>query len=252
MRWLEADLGGARVAFSTRLGGVSAPPRDSLNLGLLSGDEAAAVLENLRRLAAALGIAPERVAVAHQVHGAELLEHGGETAGRWLDGAGAPEADGHLLRSPGQAAFCFTADCLPVALRGPGGVALLHGGWRGLAAGIIARGAAAVGAAAAAIGPGIGPCCYEVGEEVAGAFADLGEGVVRSPGAGPGDAGARLDLVEAARRLLAAAGVERVEAAALCTGCEKELFFSHRRDRGATGRQGAMAWIEPAAGGGGA
>lgn len=231
MRWLEADLGGARVAFSTRLGGVSAPPRDSLNLGLLSGDEAAAVLENRRRLAAALGIAPERVAVAHQVHGAELLEHGGETAGRWLDGAGAPEADGHLLRSPGQAAFCFTADCLPVALRGPGGVALLHGGWRGLAAGIIARGAAAVGAAAAAIGPGIGPCCYEVGEEVLAAFAPLGPGIAE---------GRMLDLVEIARRLLERAGVERVEAAGICTRCERETFFSHRGDGPETGRQAGI------------
>ena len=98
---------------------------------------------------------------------------------------------------------------------------MLHCGWRGLAAGIVARGAAAVGATDAAIGPGIGPCCYEVGDEVLDAFADLGEGIA---------AGRMLDLPEVARRLLAEAGVERVESAGLCTSCEPELFFSHRRD----------------------
>lgn len=246
VRWLEADLDGAGVAFPARVGGVSEPPRHSLNLGLLTGDDPAAVVENRRRLAAAIGVEPGRVALARQVHGAELLEHA-QGAGRWLDpDPGAPQADGHLLREAGQAAFCFTADCLPVALCGPGGVALLHCGWRGLAAGIVARGAAAVGARAAVVGPGIGPCCYEVGEEVAAEFADLDGAVARRPGA----ARPRLDLVAAARALLAAAGVERVAAAGLCTGCEAELFFSHRRDRGATGRGGALAWLGPRGGGG--
>lgn len=244
VRWLEADLGGARVAFATRLGGVSAAPRDALNIGLLNGDDAAAVVENRRRFAAAVGVEPERIAVAHQVHGAELLEHG--DAGRWLDpDPGAPRADGHVLREPGQAALCLTADCLPVALRGPGGVALAHAGRRGLAAGILARAAAAVAAEQAVIGPAIGPCCYEVGEEVAAEFAGL-EGAVRRP---DGAARPRLDLVAAARRLLAAAGVRAVAAAGLCTACERELFFSHRRDRGLTGRQGALAWIPGGEGG---
>ena len=113
---------------------------------------------------------------------------------------------------------------------------MLHCGWRGLAAGIVARGAAAVGATAAAIGPGIGPCCYEVGDEVLAAFAGLGDGIARER---------MLDLPEVARRLLAAAGVERVESAGLCTACEPELFFSHRRDDGRTGRQAGLAWLEP-------
>lgn len=231
VRWLEADLGGARVAFSARLGGVSEAPFDSLNLGLLTDDEPAAVAENRARLAGALGFAPERIAFARQVHGAELETHAAppRRAGEL------PEADGQVLTAPGMAALVFVADCLPVALRGPGGVAMLHCGWRGLAAGIVARGAAAVGATEAAIGPGIGACCYEVGEEVLGAFAGLGEEIA---------AGRMLDLPEVARRLLAEAGVERVQSAGLCTSCEPELFFSHRRDAGRSGRQAGIAWLE--------
>ena len=226
VRWLEADLGGARVAFSTRLGGVSEPPFDSLNLGLLTDDAQEAVEENRRRLAAALGFEPEQVVFARQVHGTRLIEHP-------VDGT--VEADGHVVREPGLAALVFTADCLPVAVAGPGGVAMLHAGWRGLAGGILAAGAEAVEATSAAIGPGVGPCCYEVGDEVLDAFAGLGDGVA---------AGRMLALPEVARRQLAAAGVEQIESAGLCTSCEAELFFSHRRDAGRTGRQGGVAWIE--------
>ena len=112
---------------------------------------------------------------------------------------------------------------------------MLHAGWRGLADGILAAGAQAVGATSAAIGPGIGPCCYEVGDEVLESFSDLGEGVAE---------GRMLDLAEVARRQLTQAGVERVESAGLCTSCEAELFFSHRRDEGRTGRQGGVGWVE--------
>jgi copper oxidase (laccase) domain-containing protein len=112
---------------------------------------------------------------------------------------------------------------------------MLHCGWRGLAAGIVERGAEAVGATDAAIGPGIGPCCYEVGEEVLERFSGLGPGVAR---------GRMLDLPEVAERLLRRAGVERVERSGLCTSCEEKLFFSHRRDAGRTGRQAGLAWIE--------
>lgn len=240
MRRLEAELPGARVAFSTRLGGVSEAPFDSLNLGLLTEDEPAAVAENRGRLAAALGFAPERIAFARQVHGAELIDPADPQRCSISAGAGGshrepPEADGHVVTEPGTAALVFVADCLPVAVAGPGGVAMLHCGWRGLAAGIVAKGVEAVGATAAAIGPGIGPCCYEVGDEVLDAFGSLGEGVA---------AGRMLDLPEVARRLLAEAGVRRAEAAGLCTACEPGLFFSHRRDAGRTGRQAGIAWLE--------
>ncbi len=108
----------------------------------------------------------------------------------------------------------FGADCLPIALAGPAGAAILHCGRRGLEQGIVARGSSAVGATAAAIGPGIGPCCYEV------------------------------DLWREARRQLREAGVEEVESADLCTCCEPELFFSHRRD-GDPRRQAGLVWLDP-------
>jgi YfiH family protein len=242
VRWLRAELDGACAAFSTRLGGVSEPPFDSLNLGLLTEDAEESVIENCLRLARALGYQPEDVTFARQVHGAVLAVHDTASFACSLSGhdnrkeqANVPEADGHVLRRHGCAALVFVADCLPVALAGPRGVAMVHAGWRGLAGGILAAGAEAVGATSAAIGPGIGPCCYEVGEEVLETFSALGEGIA---------SGRMLDLPEVARRQLALAGVERVKSAGLCTSCERGLFFSHRRDEGRTGRQGGLAWIE--------
>jgi YfiH family protein len=229
VRWLEADLGGARAAFSTRLGGVSEAPFASLNLGILTEDAPEAVSENRRRLAAALGLGPQQVVFALQVHGTRLIDHSEPI------GAGLPEADGHLVREPGIAPLVLAADCLPVALYGQGGLAMVHAGWRGLAGGIVGAAAEAVDATAAAIGPGIGPCCYEVGDEVLDAFADLGGGIAE---------GRMLDLPEVARRRLAEAGVERIESAGLCASCERKLFFSHRRDHGRTGRQAGIAWLE--------
>jgi polyphenol oxidase len=252
VRWLQADLGGAQAAFASRVGGVSQPPFDRLNLGAATADDDGAVIENRARLAAALALDPSQVPIGLQVHGADLAFHSGpqDPSPYARPGSAMPEVDGHVVSAPGLAPLVFTADCLPVALAGPGGVAMLHCGWRGLAAGIVAAGAAAVSATDAAIGPGIGPCCYEVGPEVLHAFSALGEGIAAADGpkSCAGDdlsAHRRLDLVEVARRLLVAAGVERIEAAGLCTGCEPQLFFSHRRDRGRTGRQAGIAWIEP-------
>jgi YfiH family protein len=242
VRWLEATLGPAaggvgHVGFGSRVGGVSEAPYDSLNIGVLTDDADASVVENRARLAAAVGVDPLSVPIGLQVHKADIAVHEGpqEPSPFAEPGTTLEEVDGHVVRRPGLAPLVLTADCLPVALAGPGGVAMLHCGWRGLAAGIVERGALAVEATAAAIGPGIGPCCYEVGPEVLGAFADLGEGIA---------AGRMLDLPEVARRLLARAGVGAVESAGLCTFCEAELFFSHRRDQGRTGRMGNLAWIE--------
>jgi YfiH family protein len=251
VRWLEAELGGARAAFTTRAGGVSEAPYDRLNLGVLSDDSRDAVRENRERLAAALGLEPARIPIGLQVHGAELAFHtAAQEPSPFADpGAPLPEVDGHVVSVAGLAPLVFAADCLPVALAGPGGVAMLHCGWRGLASGIVAGGARAVGATSAAIGPGIGPCCYEVGPELLAAFAHLGEGIVADGPEGragvDASAPSRLDLPEIARRLLAEAGVEEVESAGLCTSCEPKLFFSHRRDAGRTGRQAGLVWIEP-------
>jgi copper oxidase (laccase) domain-containing protein len=121
-----------------------------------------------------------------------------------------------------------------MALVGDAGVAMVHCGWRGLAGGIVAKAVREAQAEAAAIGPGIGPCCYEVGEEVLTAFDDL-NGVAR---------GRMLDLTAVATALLERAGVTAVESSGLCTSCNPELFFSHRRDGERTGRQAGLAWME--------
>ena len=235
VRWLEAELPGARAAFSTRLGGTSEPPFDTLNLGLLTGDEPERVRENRLRLAGRVGFDPRNALIGRQVHGAELATHTGpQRADAFArPGPRLAEVDAQATATPDLVPLVFVADCLPVALAGPGGVAMVHGGWRGLAAGIVERGVEAVGATAAAIGPGIGPCCYEVGEEVLGAFAPLADGIAE---------GRMLDLAEVARRLLARSGIEAVEVSDLCVSCERELFFSHRRDGGRTGRQAGMVW----------
>ena len=236
VHWLEAELPGARAAFSARTGGISAPPYESLNLAILTGDRRDDVRINRHRLAAALGISPHDVLIGRQVHGAVLERHDSPPRpNAFADpGPDLPEVDAQATATPGLALLVMVADCLPVALSGPGGVAMLHCGWRGLAAGIVERGVREVDAAAATIGPGIGPCCYAVGEEVLKRFADLGEGVAD---------GRMLDLRTVTRRLLERAGVEDVEASELCTSCEPELFFSHRRDGRDTGRQAGVVWI---------
>jgi YfiH family protein len=239
VRWLEAELPGARASFSTRLGGLSDGDFSSLNLGVLTDDAEATVLANRRRLDAALSQDPAAVLIGRQVHGADIAFHERrQSPAPWLAPVDAPpEVDGHATSDPGLFPLVFVADCLPIALAGPGGVAMVHGGWRGLAGGIAARGAAAVEARAAAIGPGIGPCCYEVGEEVLAAFAPLGDGLAD---------GRMLDLPAVARRLLERAGVERVEDAGLCTRCNQDLFFSHRGSGGRTGRQAGIVRMKEA------
>jgi polyphenol oxidase len=226
LRWDVDDR--YRVAFSTRRGGVSGGRYASLNLGLLTADEAANVEENRRLLCAEVDADPERLALNRQVHGT--------TVRRAQAGERGEHADGLWTDEPGLPLLAMTADCLPVALARTNGdtpvLAILHVGWRGLADGVIANGVDAVGGRlAAAIGPGIGPCCYEVGPEVAERFEpDL-------------LTGRNLDLWTAAERALRAAGVEEVERTDLCTACQPDLFFSHRRDHGDTGRQGVIGLV---------
>jgi YfiH family protein len=151
------------------------------------------------------------------------------------------DADGQATMLAGVAPMVLTADCLPIAVAGGGAVAMLHAGWRGLAAGVVGEGVAAVrelaGAAplSAAIGPGAGPCCYEVGDEVHSAFTTRSADRQRSQ---------NLDLKAIAGLELSRAGVDEVHDVGLCTICsEPSLFFSHRRDAGLTGRQAGLAWL---------
>ena len=226
---LEAELPGARVLFTSRRGGASRGPYDSLNLGVLTDDDPRAVAENQRRLAEAVGIPFARFQRGLQVHGAGVRALRGPP----VPDAELEEADVQATAVPGVAVQVLTADCLPVAIAGHGTVAMVHAGWRGLADGVVEAGVAAVrelgarGELAAAIGPGIGPCCYEVGEEVHARF---------------GTRGRTLDLKAIARARLLAAGVARVDDVEVCTSCSAE-HFSHRRDRGVTGRQAGVAWL---------
>jgi YfiH family protein len=231
-----AAPGPYRVAFSSRLGGVSTGAFESLNLGALTEDDPENVRENRRRLCAEVGVDPETATMAWQYHSADVVRADGR--GVVTPGLDFERCDGLWTDEPGRGLMLLSADCLPVALArtdGEPAVAALHVGWKGLLAGIVESGAAALGGEpfAAAIGPGVGPCCYEVGDEVAGPFRErFGDDVMT---------GRNLDLAEAAERALRAAGAESVERVGLCTSCEEDLFFSHRRDRGRTGRQGIVA-----------
>jgi len=226
--------------FTTRSGGVSPPPWDSLNLGRLVGDEPGRVAENWRRLEAATGLGFARV---RQVHGTHVVHLHQPTEP-------VEEADGVLSTAPGVAACVSVADCAPVLLADPGSKAVVavHAGWRGTIARAVHAGVRALAGIAgapperflAAVGPSIGPCCYAVSPDLAARFAaEIG------PVVGGDPAAPHLDLWEANRRLLVEAGLraEQVEVVGKCTSCDIRSFFSHRRDRGRTGRQ--VAFIAP-------
>jgi purine-nucleoside/S-methyl-5'-thioadenosine phosphorylase / adenosine deaminase len=212
---LAIDLPGGTALFTTRRGGVSEGPYASLNLGLWTDDDPGCVQLNRDRVQAQAGAS--RLAQGRQVHGTRVV----------VDAQGVEEADGQVTTARGVAAVVLVADCLPVALVGRKAAGVVHAGWRGLAGGVLEEGVAACGAVAAAIGPGIGPCCYEVGDDVRAVF---------------GTSEPTLDLKAIARARLEAAGVGEVHDCGLCTSCDAERFFSHRRDRGVTGRQAGLAW----------
>lgn len=204
---------------------------ESLNLGLGTGDDPARVEENRRRLCESVSAEPERLAMNRQVHAA--------TVNRAEPGTRGNEGDGLWSEEPSLPMLKLTADCLPIALarrNGRPALALLHAGRLGLLAGIVESGVAALGSRlAAVIGPGIGPCCYEVGTEIADAYRHrFGPDAV---------IGRNLDLWTAAERALREAGVESVDRLDLCTACRADRFFSHRRDGGGTGRQGVIGFV---------
>jgi YfiH family protein len=238
-RWegdhIAAELPGARMLFSSRHGGVSPAPFDSLNLGRLTDDDGANVDANRERLAQLVGLPRGRFLYGRQVHGA--------TVRRATEPPGpdrpATDEDGQATALTDAAALVFAADCLPIVLAADEAVAAVHGGWNGLAQGVVEEGVRALrelgaqGPIRAAIGPCARGCCYEVGEDRHAHFAGI-------PGARVGER--NLDLPAVARHKLAAAGVEEVHDAGICTICRHDLFFSHRADGGVTGRQAGIAW----------
>lgn len=226
----EPAPAGAILAFSTRRGGVSRGPYHSLNLGRSTQDRPEAVEENRRRLLTMLDLDPARLATAGQVHG-RAVSH---PVAPGLN----PACDVLVTTMPGLALAVTAADCLPILYVAPHAVAAAHSGWRGTADGAPEAALAAVGAAAGVtagavtvhLGPCIRGCCYQVGPEVAAQFPDA---AIRRT-----DAGIHLDLPTATRlRLLdAGAAADAIHDTGACTACEPHHYFSHRRDRGVTGR----------------
>jgi polyphenol oxidase len=228
------------VAFSTRIGGVSEGAFKSLNLSDLGGDEPERVHENRARLCRALEIDPARATMARQQHGA--VAQRAAATGLFSDSSAYPECDAFWSEEPGLGMMLVTADCLPIAIaRTEGerpGLALVHAGWRGLLGGVIESVARALGRGRtkAVLGPAIGPCCFEVSDEVAANFRRrFGRQVIN---------GRKVNIWLAAETALAAAGCSGAERIEICTSCHPELFFSHRRDQGQTGRQGVIGAID--------
>jgi YfiH family protein len=229
---LEAH--GFLAAFTERTGGSSGAPFASLNLGRETGDDPATVEENTEQLRLALGVGTP--VSAHQVHGSHIATVG--SAGAEPGGVG--DADGLTTTARSVPLAVMVADCVPLALASErdGRLAAIHVGWRGLASGIVQRALGAFAKTediAAAIGPSIGPCHYQVGPEVVEAVSagTGGLGLTR-------DEPLRLDLGGTVEALLDQQGVREIDRAAECTACEPARFFSHRRDR-RTGRQALVA-----------
>jgi YfiH family protein len=237
---------GVKHAFSTRIGGVSPPPFDSLNLGNLAGDvrdDPAHVAENLNKFHLAAGLADRRRAWVHQVHGnrVAIVSDASFENGMQADALVTSDADAALL--------VRIADCVPVLLSSDDAktVAAIHAGWRGVVAGVVPRAALAVANLAkipanriiAAIGPCISRDYFEVGPEVIAEFVSLF-------GPSPRWADRHVDLAEAVAAQLRASGVlpAQIDRTDRCSARDRDEFFSHRRDRGITGRMAAV--IAPA------
>jgi YfiH family protein len=247
---------GGHALFTTRVEG---------NLSSVAGAVAEHGLQARERLRRQIDV--EHLLRGYQVHGttvqlvrgpARKSEQGGETQhGTGVDtelalalspdstAQPSVEADGQATNLRGLGTMVLTADCLPVALGTDGAVAMVHAGWRGLAAGVLEEGVRALrelggdGDLVAVIGPGAGPCCYEVGEEVHAAFG--GAYRIGAPSSRT-QHGRRIDLKTIARDRLLAAGVTEVRDVAACTICD-ERFFSYRREGARAGRQGGVAWL---------
>ncbi len=238
------ENGTARHAVFSRRGGVSPAPFDSLNMSLSVPDERERVYANRRRVYGLFGRDSESVVHAHLVHGADVARVTQADNGTWVE-----HVDGLITDEPGTVLSMNFADCAPIFLYDPHRhvIGLGHAGWRGTVAdlpGAMVRAMAEQFGSnpadlVAAVGPCIGPCCYEVGDEVItavrGAFA-VPNGLLWQNG-GPRP---HFDLPEANRRNLSAAGVRDIELSEHCTACRTDLFFSHRAEKGRTGRFGTV------------
>ena len=233
---------------TTRLGGVSAAPYDSLNLGYSTLDDRASVMQNERITAEALGVENEDFRWVHQVHGVDV-QHAETLPPNTPLGATQIIGDAVVSHTPGLVCAVKVADCMPVlfAARDGSAVAAAHAGWRGLSGGVLERTVAALNVAPARLsawmGPCIGPSAFEVGEEVCAAFVTHDAQAARHFVPGKNSGKFLCDLYAIARQRLHAIGVTDVSGGEYCTYRQAELFFSHRREP-VTGRMAAFVWIE--------
>ncbi|GAM09183.1 laccase domain protein YlmD [Geobacter sp. OR-1] len=236
---------GISAGFTTRHEGVSRPPYNSLNLGLNTNDSPHNVQGNRSLLARAFGAKLEQLLTVTQVHGTDLLvlDSPNQDVTHFLK----LECDGIITNQPGIMIGIGVADCAPVLLLDPVKrvIAALHSGWKGTAAGIVHKGVGAMvndfgsnpADMVAAIGPAIGPCCYEVDEPVRSAFSTQ-DGIWAHAAVEQAKGKWKLDLSAAIRLQLTAAGLQpdNIESSQQCVSCVSELFYSYRRDKGETGR----------------
>ncbi len=245
------NYGSIRHAVFTRQGGVSPTPFESLNLSVSVPDEKERVYANRRRAYGIYGRDTGTVVHAHLVHGADVARVTQKDNGTWIG-----QTDGIITNEPGCALTMNYADCTPVFLYDPlsHAIGLGHAGWMGtvvdLPGAMVRAMTAEFGSdpakLQAAIGPAIGPCCYEVGEPVVSrvheAFENADSLLLDSPHGESKANGGRphFDLPEANRRNLQRAGVQQITMSGLCTACRTDLFFSHRAELGRTGRFGTI------------
>lgn len=258
--WLEspaiAQTGGAAHGFSTRLGGVSRGIYASLNLGHTRGDAPEAVRENYRRFLAATGAGRvEDMVISHQVHGDHIRRCTRSDRGKGLDRERDYDADGLMTDVPSLPLVIFTADCIPVLFYDPVRrvVAASHAGWRGTAKGIAAQTVRRMGEVygslpsdiRAAVGPGIGDCCFlthnDVTDAMRASLGSLAESFIR-PAAGEDRFHVDLKGINAA--LLCRAGVERIDVSTDCTGCLREKYWNHRTTGQARGSMAAVIMLK--------
>ena len=235
--------------FTTRLGGVSKGYLSSLNIGLHRGDDPENVRQNFQILADALDIVPEDFVLTKQIHSDIVRKVGRADRGQHMVEGASPECDALITNEPGVALVIFTADCTPILLYDPvtGAVGAAHAGWRGTAADIAGKTARAMCREfgcdpqniRAAIGPNIGPCCFqtdgEVPEAMIAAFGEEAAAYIRREGEK-----FYLDLKKINALALKRAGVQQIEISCDCTMCQPERFWSHRVHGPQRGSQGAI------------
>ena len=251
--WLTSeslDLPGLSHGFSTRPGGVSMPPWDSLNLGIARGDDMACVQENFRRFCSAVGTDVRQVVLSRQVHGDNVRLVTAEDAGKGLwRGRDYESVDAMICNTPGIALSVFSADCGIILLYDPvhHAIGAVHAGWRGVASGLVKKTALEMGRyfgtdpadLRCAIGAAIGPCCFETDDDVPTALRSA-FGSAADPYMERRGSKWHIDLKELNAYWLRSIGVQHVDICPHCTACRPDLYWSHRKMGNARGVQAAM------------